>query len=439
MDINQIVIKLGELVWGWPLLIAVVGSAVVVTFSLKFIQFRYFLRAWKLVLFPPKTVVLEGDMTPFQAFINAISASVGNGSIAGMATAIFAGGPGAAFWVFVFGIFAMALRFSEVFLASYFPATSSTLLGGPMVYLNKVPGGKYLALLYAFSALGLGVITGNAVQANSVRFGLGHITGASPLVSACILLAFIVFVILGGARRIVKVSEYIVPIKIVLFFSTSIIAIIYLHASIVPALKLIFIGAFKPQAIMGAGAGIAVQQVMRYGIVRGINASEAGIGTAAIFFGSTGSRQPINNGCMSMVGSFITANLICFFISLIIVASGMWNSGHDGLQLTIAAYETVFGSVGGWIVTFLSISFAMGTMVAYAYLSRSCWLYITNNRFEAVFKIIYCAATFFGALSTIQFVWNLTDLANAGMLIANLFGILWLLPLIRKEVTEEKK
>jgi AGCS family alanine or glycine:cation symporter len=272
------------------------------------------------------------------------------------------------------------------------------------------------------------------MQANSIRIGLARITGLQPLVIAFILLAFICYVILGGARRIVRVNEYIVPIKIGLFFSTSIIALIYHYQMIGHALNLIMVGAFNPAAIMGAGAGIALQQTMRLGIVRGINASEAGIGTAAIFFGSTGVREPVKNGSMSMIGSFLTANLVCFFITLIIVASGAWDNGQTSLDLTITAYESVFGTFGGWIVTFLSISFGMGTLVAYAYLSRACWLYLSNGRFESVFKFIYCAATFAGALAAVEVVWNLTDIANAGMLIANLFGILWLLPTIRKDV-----
>jgi AGCS family alanine or glycine:cation symporter len=373
-------------------------------------------------------------MTPFQAFVNAISASVGNGSIAGMATAVAAGGPGAAFWVFIFGLFGMALRFSEVFLATNYPAASATVMGGPLLYLTKVPGRKFLPYFYAFFALWLGLATGNAMQANSIRIGLARITGLQPLVIAFILLAFICYVILGGARRIVRVNEYIVPIKIGLFFSTSIIALIYHYQMIGHALNLIMVGAFNPAAIMGAGAGIALQQTMRLGIVRGINASEAGIGTAAIFFGSTGVREPVKNGSMSMIGSFLTANLVCFFITLIIVASGAWDNGQTSLDLTITAYESVFGTFGGWIVTFLSISFGMGTLVAYAYLSRACWLYLSNGRFESVFKFIYCAATFAGALAAVEVVWNLTDIANAGMLIANLFGILWLLPTIRKDV-----
>jgi AGCS family alanine or glycine:cation symporter len=434
MDINQLVKNLSDLVWGWPLLIFVVGSAVFTTFFLNFVQIRYFFKAWKSVLMPDRSAKLVGEMTPFQAFVNAISASVGNGSIAGMATAVAAGGPGAAFWVFIFGLFGMALRFSEVFLATNYPAASATVMGGPLLYLTKVPGRKFLPYFYAFFALWLGLATGNAMQANSIRIGLARITGLQPLVIAFILLAFICYVILGGARRIVRVNEYIVPIKIGLFFSTSIIALIYHYQMIGHALNLIMVGAFNPAAIMGAGAGIALQQTMRLGIVRGINASEAGIGTAAIFFGSTGVREPVKNGSMSMIGSFLTANLVCFFITLIIVASGAWDNGQTSLDLTITAYESVFGTFGGWIVTFLSISFGMGTLVAYAYLSRACWLYLSNGRFESVFKFIYCAATFAGALAAVEVVWNLTDIANAGMLIANLFGILWLLPTIRKDV-----
>ncbi len=440
MDLNDIVIQLNNIAWGWPLLIFIVGVAVIATGSLFFVQFRYFFKMWQLVFFPKtSTTDTKEDMTPFQAFLNALSASVGNGSIAGVATAVFAGGPGAALWIVVLGFLGMALRYSEVYLSSYFAthSASGSSLGGPMIYLARVPGGRFLPMFYAFLCFMLALASGNAMQANSIREGLVRIMPFLPkLVIACILLAFIIYVMLGGAKRIIAVSDKIVPVKVGLFFSTCIIVLLYHYNAIIPALYTIWEGAFNPAALGGAALGLSMQNAMRYGIARSSNASEAGLGTAGILFGGSSAERPVENGIMSMLSAFISSNLVCFSIALMIVASGVWNGGETGLCLTIAAYNTVFGTIGGWIVTFLAISFGMGVLVTYAYISRACWIFLTGGKFMNVFTAIFCAVTFLGAMAKVEVVWNSTDLVNAGLLASNLWGILWLMPLLRKGLAE---
>jgi AGCS family alanine or glycine:cation symporter len=241
---------------------------------------------------------------------------------------------------------------------------------------------------------------------------------------------------LGGAERIVTVSEAIIPVKVGLFFSSIFIVLAYHYQQIIPALYLIIQGAFSPVALAGGMLGFGIQQAMRFGIFRGLNASEAGLGSAAILFGATGSKRPVRDSVMSMMGPFISSNLVCFLIALSLVASGVWSSGHKGLSLTIAAYETVFGWFGGWLVTFLAISFGLGVLVAYAYITRACWLFLTNGRFHSLYTALFCAMTFFGSVAEVEIVWNSTDLINAFLLGINLFGILWLLPYIRKGLAE---
>lgn len=432
MDLNGI-FYLKEALLGWPLLIYIMCIALAATVLLNFIQFRTFFQSWKLTLFP-SAGVSEGDMTPFQAFVNALSSSIGNGSIAGIATAIYAGGPGAAFWIFVFGFLSMALRFAEVFLSTYFPplTEAQSTIGGPMIYLKRLPGGNFLSSFFALFLLFLGLTSGSAMQANSIRLGFAKIFGLPPLATAIILLLFIMYVVSGGAKRIVQVSEAIVPLKVGLFFITAFIVLMYHWQSLIPAFKLIFEGAFYPQAIGGAVAGHMVQHAMRYGIILSVNATEAGLGTAGVLFGGTGSKEPIKNGIMSMLTVFISANLVCFMVALMIIASGVWNSGYTSLDLSIASYETVFGALGGWIVTFLAVTFGMGVMVTYAYIVRSCWLFLTNGRFDQLFKVIFCGAVFLGAITTVDMVWGAVELVNIGLLVVNLFGIAWFLPHIRK-------
>lgn len=301
-----------------------------------------------------------------------------------------------------------------------------------MVYLSKVPGGSFLPYLYAFFCFFLSMASGNAMQANSIRLGITRIFAVEPYVVALILLIFIAFVMFGGAKRIIAVSDRIVPVKVGVFFISALIVLGYHYASIIPALILIFKSAFSSQAITGGALGFSMQQAMRYGISRSLNASEAGLGTAAVLFGASDTKDPVQNGIMGMMGTFISANLVCFSIMLMIVASGVWNNGQDSINLTISAYETVFGSFGAWLVTFLTLSFGLGVLVAYAYIGRACWLFLTNGRFMNVFTVIFCAITFLGAIARVDIVWNTVDMANAGLLAMNLFGIVMLLPVIKK-------
>lgn len=431
----HIVSTINNFIWGWPLLLYVVIISLVLTIGLNFLQFRTFFTAWKYMLFPA-TKTAQGDMSPFSAFVNALNTGLGNGSLAGIATAIYSGGPGAAFWIFVFGFLSMVIRFSEVFLSNFYEPISEVggTIGGPMIYLQRVPAGRILSYIFAFFLLFLGLSSGNAMQANSISLGFVRILSISPWLVASVLLLFITYVIMGGAKRIVEVSEAIVPLKVGLFFITATIILIY-HADKFPeAMRLIFYGAFYPKALVGAASGLLIQHAMRYGIVLSVNATEAGLGTAAVLFGGTGSREPMKNGIMSMLGVFISANLVCFMIALMIIMSGVWNNGQLSIDLTISAYETVFGIVGGWLVTLLSVSFGMGVLVTYGYIARSCWLFLTNGRFEYVFSMLFCGITFLGAIVQVDVVWSFVELANAGLLIVNLFGIVWLLPTIRREV-----
>lgn len=437
--LNIYAMAINGFLWNWPLIILFFISATIITFALGFVQFRYFFKAWKLLLMPGSVKEgQKGDMTPFQAFVNALSASLGNGSIGGMATAVYSGGPGAAVWMFVFGLFSMAIRYCEVYLSTAFGVQhfGGGLIGGPMVYLSKVPGKKFLPYLYAVLCFAYSLITGNAMQANTIQLGFVHIFGIKPIMIAIILLVFMLYVIFGGAKRIVKVSDAIVPVKVGVFFISAFIILSYHYASLIPALILILKAGLTPQALMGGVVGYSMQQAIRFGTSRTLNASEAGLGTAAVIFGGSGSTEPAKDGIMSMLGTFISANLVCFSIALMLVASGVWNNGKTSLDLTISAYETVFGAVGGWIVTFLSVSFGLGVLVAYAYIARNCWLFLTKGNYLIVGNLIFCLLTFLGALVKVDLVWNLADIISAFLLMINIFAIICLLPYLKKGLAE---
>lgn len=428
-----------DFIMGWPIIIFVIGVSIIVTLGLGFVQLRYFITAWKYT-FVPSASESKSDMSPIQAFINTLNVSIGNGSLAGMATAIYSGGPGAALWIIIITLLLMSVRYAEVFLSTHYAlhAPKNTKIGGPMLYLRAIKGGSYLAYAYALSCFIFGLISASATQANSIGLSMFTTWQIPLMATAAILFVFIFYAIIGGAERIVKFSQMIVPLKVGLFFASAIIILMYHYQAIIPALKLIVNSGLSIRAFAGGMAGFTIQQAMHYGILRSINATESGLGTAAILFGSTGSAHPVRDGIMAMATALVSA-LVCFTVSLCIVASGVWNSGLTSTALTIAAYNTVFGSIGGWIVTFLSTAFGIGVMVSYAYITKAAWDAITFNRFAYVFIFIYCSCAFFGAWTDkVTYLWSLVDISLACMLVINLIGIVCLLPVLRKSLQAYK-
>jgi alanine or glycine:cation symporter, AGCS family len=436
MNINDISSLLWYCVTGWPLLIYVVSISMIYTIVFRGIQFRYFFTALKATVSPSQNNNAQvSAVTPFQAFINTINSNLGNGSIAGMGNAIFIGGPGAAFWVVAFGFILMAIRFAEVYISTLYgaKATDKSALGGPMLYLKDVPGGKFVPYIYAVSCFTFGLLGGNAIQSNSISVSLAATWGIAPLMTAIVLLAFVLYILFGGAQRIIQISVSIVPIKVIVFLLSTIAVLVFHYQSLVSALYLIIKSAFGLHAFGAGVVGFSLQQVIAAGMSRSIFATESGLGSAAILFGSTGNDDAVQNGFMGMTSTFIST-CVGFIVALCIVVSGVWSNGLDSTALTISAFDTVFGVYGGWIVSFLSISFGFGVLVSYAYVARVVWLFLTNNRFEYLFTAIYSFCTFAAAITAVSVIWDLCSLAIATTLFINLYGLLMLLPKIKTEL-----
>lgn len=429
----KLAMQVSDFLWGWPLIIIFLSFGIFSTCYLYFAQFRYFLTAFRLVLFPEKgEVVSTGEITPFQAFINALGTGTGNGSLAGVAVAVYAGGPGAAFWLLIAGFLAMVMRFAEVYVATAITSTG-LIKGGPMVYLKKVPGGSFLPTVFATFMLTFGLSTGNAMQANSIALGIFQTWGIAKLFTASALLAFMSYVVFGGASRIIKVSDKLVPFKVSLFMVSFIYLLAYHYANLFGAFKLIFLSALSPAAVGGAVAGYALQTMIRYGFSRSLSATEAGLGTAAVLFGASGSDNPLRDSVMSILGVFIS-NIICFMVALAIVASGVWDNGLTSTALTVSAFNTVFGQYGGWLVTVLAVSFGIGVLVPFAFICKESWVYLTNGKWLNAYFAIYVLTTFAGAIIDVKLLWNLVDIFSAVLLLVNLYGVAYLLPFIRKEL-----
>lgn len=436
----RVLLDLVDWFLGSPLIVYTIGISLLCTIGLRFVQVRYFIDAWYTV-FPSRALKKEttGEMSPFQAFINTLSTNLGNGSIMGAAVAVFIGGPGAALWVVIVGLVLMATRFLEVFASTWYGARASKgrILGGPMLYLEEV-GGKFLSMLYALLCLVFGLIVGNAMQAHSISFSVATTWQVDQYISAFIITAFICYVVFGGARRIIAVSDRIVPIKVLVFFGSTIFLIFFHRAALYGALHLIVASALRPQSVAGGFLGFTVLQAIREGMNLSITATESGLGTAAILFGYTGSKDPVRSGLMGMVSTLVSS-IVCFIVALCIVVSGVWDSGLTSAALTIASFNTVFGQWGGFIVSFLSISFGIGVLVSYAYISRAAWVSLTNGKYEKLFALFYCAAAFAGAVVNVHAVWQSVRIINGLLLVINLFGLLWLLPKMALEFRKLEK
>ena len=273
------------------------------------------------------------------------------------------------------------------------------------------------------------------MQSNSINLSFTATTGLhAEWVIAVVVALFTGYILMGGAARVAKASEAIVPFKVGLFFLSAVIILGYHYKSIIPALSLIVKGGFQPLAITGGVLGFGIQQAMRQATTRSISTGESGLGTAGILFGATGSTAPFKDGLMGMLSSFISS-IACVVMGLLIVTSGVWNSGQTSSALASQAFESVFGNLGNWIVMVLSISFGIGVLVTYSYITKEAWLFLTKNKYANFFNLIFCLIAFAGPFIPVAKVWDLVELSSALMIFLNLFGVMWLLPIIRKGVT----
>ncbi len=435
--------ELAAFLVGWPLIIVVVAAGILCTLAFSFVQVRYFGAAWKYFFSPEESTQKTGaEVTPVQALMNALNSNLGNGTIAGIAVALYKGGPGAAMWLLVIGLLLMAVRFAEVFLSTHYAAKApaGTKVGGPMLYLADLPGGSIWPYVYAIMCFAYGLVGANAYQVNAITNGMQKsfnfsANGMVPYLLGAGFFAFVIYVMLGGAQRIMRASETLVPIKVGVFLVSTIIILTFYASAIIPAIGLMVSAAFSWQAFTGGVLGYSIQMAMRQGAARVVMATESGLGTTGIMFGSTKSVSPVKDAIMSMLSTFITT-VIGFIMALTIVATGVWNNGETATALTMSSFETVFGQLGGWLVLFLAAAFGLGVVVAYAYVAQETWTFLTKGSFMWLFIAIYCATTFIGCIVPIDAVLSLADFLLFFMFLINICGIFYLLPVIRKGLAD---
>jgi AGCS family alanine or glycine:cation symporter len=446
---------ISSLVWGVPMLLLILGTGVYLTWILRGIQFRELGHSLWLALVKRKEEGAEGDISHFQALMTALAATVGVGNIAGVATAIAAGGPGALFWMWITGLVGMATKYSEAVLGVRYREVDGRgqMAGGPMYYLRNGLGGKpgavlgfLFALFAAFAAFGIG----NMVQSNSVADALQSTFDVRPFWTAITIAVLAGCVILGGIRWIGRVTGFFVPIMIV-FYMLGGLVVLFIHRSeLLDVLRLVITEAFTPTAAAGGFLGATIRQAVRWGVARGVFSNESGLGTGGIAAAAAQTREPVRQAFVSMTQTFIDTIVVCSITGLTIIATGAWTridpitgSAYTGAPLTAAAFQTGLpGEWGGAIVALGLAFFAFSTLLGWAYYGERAIEYLLGEWSIFPYRLVFVVAAFFGAFvlqlaeeqaQGFQLVWDFSDMMNGAMAIPNLIGLLLLSRVIREE------
>ncbi len=441
MDILRSYIQTAsDFLWGFPLIILLVGTGFWLTFNLRGIQFTRLWRALYLALIKRKEDGDEpGDITHFQALMTALSATVGTGNIAGVATAIAVGGPGALFWMWITGLVGMATKYSEAVLAVKYREVDEygTMSGGPMYYISKGLNAKWLGALFAFFAAIAAFGIGNMVQSNSVADALESSFNLPYWQTGIILTIATALVIIGGIKNIGRVAGVLVPIMSVLYMGAALI-IIFMHISLIPAaFEMIIVYAFTPKAGLGGFLGATVMLTVRMGVARGVFSNESGLGSSPIAAAAAKTKHPVSQALVSMTQTFIDTIVVCTMTGLVLIISGEWSSGLTGARLTTVAFTTGIGSVAGEYIVSIGLAlFAYSTILGWSYYGEKSIEYLLGIKAVKPYRYIFTVFVFVGAVAELETVWSIADLFNALMAFPNLVGLLVLTPVIVK-VTKE--
>lgn len=442
--IASIVAKGNDFLWSFLLIVLLCGTGIYYTIRLRFIQVRKFGEGCKLV-FGHLSLSGEkhekGEMTPFQSIATAIAAQVGTGNLAGAATALLGGGPGAIFWMWVSAFFGMSTIYAEATLAQNFKTeVNGEVTGGPVYYIKaafKGTFGKVLAALFAvFIVLALGFM-GNMVQANSIGAAFTEVFAAynvtlNPVIIGVLVAAVAAFIFLGGTKRLASVVEKVVPIMAGVYIIGSLVLIFMNITQIPAAIKMIFIGAFDPQAVLGAGAGIAVREAIRFGVARGLFSNEAGMGSTPHAHARATAENPHKQGLCAMISVFIDTFIILNLTVFSILTTGALESGKNGTALTQAAFMKGFGSFGIIFVAVCLFFFAFSTILGWHFFGLINAKYLFGEKAAKVYSMLVVVCIVIGSALKLELVWDMADFFNGLMVIPNAMALLALSGLVVK-------
>ncbi len=422
-----------EFLWGPVMLALLLGVGVFLTLGLKgfcWLKMPFALQ----MLWRGRRSEQSGDITPFQALMTALSATIGTGNIAGVATAIALGGPGAIFWMWLTALFGMATKYAEAVLAVHFREKDDLgkYVGGPMYYIQNGLGSRWRLLAMAFALFGalaaFGI--GNMVQANSITDAIQTIYPVSDWIIGLVLMGLTGAVILGGITRIAEVASRLVPFM-GLAYVIGALVVIGLHYQKLPAaIHLILSSAFQGQAALGGFAGATLWAAIRFGVARGVFSNEAGLGSAPIAHAAAKTVGPVNQGMIAMLGTCIDTLVVCTMTALVIILTGAWQSGENGVALSTLAFNTGLSGFGGYIVVFGITIFALTTILGWSYYGERCAEFLFGVKVIRPYRMLWLCAIPVGAMGKLSSIWLLADVLNGMMAIPNLIALVLLSPLV---------
>lgn len=426
---------LDDMVWGAPLLILLVGTGIYLTVRLGLLQVLKLPKAFKLIFADDKG---QGDISSFAALATALAATVGTGNIVGVATAIKAGGPGALFWMWIAAFFGMATKYSEGLLAIKYRTRDDNgeVSGGPMYYINGM-GKRWKPLAIFFAVAGILVAyfgIGTFSQVNSIASSLENSFGLAPQIVSIVVAVIVAIIIFGGIKSISKVAEKVVPFMAIIYILATLAVIFTNFDQILPAFGQIFTGAFTGTAAVGGFAGAVVKEAIQKGIARGVFSNESGLGSAPIAAAAAKTEEPVEQGLVSMTGTFIDTIIICTLTGLSIIVTEKWTvSGLEGAPLTQAAFSSLFGTPGALALTFCLVLFAFTTILGWSYYGERCFEFLFGTKHIKLYRVIFVIMVALGGFLKLELIWIIADIVNGLMALPNLIALLALSPVIIRE------
>jgi len=454
-QLNDILAQASGFVWGMPLIVLLVGTGVFLTVRLGGLQFTHLIPALKLA-FSKTDTKAEGDVSHFKALMVALAATIGIGNIAGVATAIAGGGPGALFWMWITALFGMATKYGEGVLAVKYRVVDEKgeMNGGPMYALERGLGQKWLGVLFALfgciAAFGIGNMTQANTVVDAIQKGVTQFSQVQELDAldqywlawsiGLTLAGLTAAVVLGGIKRIGEFSGWLVPIMAVLYILAALVILIINYRGIPHAINLVFTHAFTPIAAVGGFAGAAVKEAIQKGVSRGLFSNESGLGSAPIAAAAAKTQYPMRQALVSMTGTFIDTICVCTMTGLVIISTGVWDDGHTGAALTVDAFSTGLpGTWGGTIVSIGVILFAFSTILGWGYYGEKMAEYLFGIRAVLSYRLLWVGVVVIGATRRLDLVWNFSDVMNALMAIPNLVSLILLSGVIAAETAKHRK
>ena len=429
---------LDAFVWGPPLLILLVGTGIYLTIRLGLLQVARLPKAFQLIFTKDKG---HGDVSSFAALCTALAATVGTGNIIGVATAIKVGGPGALFWMWMAAFFGMATKYAEGLLAIKYRTkdANGAVAGGPMHYILLGMGEKWrpLAIFFALAGvlvalLGIGTFT----QVNSITESIQNTAQVNPAITALILSIFVGIAVFGGLKSISKVSTAVVPFMAIVYILGTLTVILFNIEKIPATLALIFTSAFSPVAAVGGFAGASIRMAIQNGVARGVFSNESGLGSAPIAAAAAKTNEPVEQGLISMTGTFIDTLIICTLTGLTILVTGVWSGDLNGVALTQSAFSTVFSYFGPSLLTIFLVLFAFTTILGWNYYGERCFEFLFGVRFIWLYRVVFVVMVLLGGFIELDMVWIIADIVNALMALPNLIALLVLSPVVIAETKQ---